>query len=569
MAQAEFDAIVVGSGITGGWAAKELCERGLKVLMLERGRMVEHGKDYVTEHLPRWKMPNRNLPDRQLYETDYYIQRRARGFDSTTLHFWNNDRLNPYQQAPGKPYNWFRADVVGGKSLTWGRHSYRWSDLDFEANRRDHHGCDWPIRYRDIKDWYSHVERFIGVSGEALGLAHLPDGEFQPPMDLNIVEKSFKRAVETSFPGRHLTIGRVANLTRPIGDRTACHYCGPCQRGCTAGAYFSSQSSTLPAARKTGNFTLRPDSVVESLEFDEKTGRIAAVRVIDANTRQRQRVSARVVFLCASAFASVQILLNSTSRSFPQGLANRSGTLGRYVMDHMHGQGAGAVIPGFDAKYYYGNRPNSFYLPRFRNLGGDEPSMDFVRGYGYQGMAMPMEWNANWYSTPGFGADFKRALRRPGHWLLFMLGFVECLPYEDNRVVLDRQTDRFGIPQLRFELSYRENETRAGRDMVEQAVAMMKAAGGVDVQALEQPFTAGTSIHEFGGARMGRDPHTSVLNARNQAHDVPNLFVTDGACMSSSSCVNPSLTYMALTARAAEFAAAGLKAGRLTSHAGA
>ncbi|MFO1466255.1 MAG: GMC family oxidoreductase [Steroidobacteraceae bacterium] len=568
MSHTDFDAIVVGSGITGGWAAKELCERGLKVLVLERGRMVEHGRDYPTEHLPPWKIPSRNLADRPLYDSDYPIQQRARGFDFTTLHFWNNDRLNPYQQAPGKPYNWFRADVVGGKSLMWGRHSYRWSDLDFEANRRDGHGCDWPIRYRDIRDWYSHVERFIGVSGEPLGLDHLPDGEFQPPMELNVVEKAFKRTVETTYPGRHVTIGRVANLTRPIGDRAACHYCGPCQRGCSAGAYFSTQSSTLPAARRTGNLTLRPDSVVESLEYDEKSGRVVAVRVVDANTRARQRFTARLVFLCASAYASLQVLLNSTSRSFPQGIANRSGTLGRYVMDHVHGQGAVAVMPGFDAKYYFGNRPNTFYLPRFRNLGRpnldrQEPGVDFLRGYGYQGMAFPMEWNTTWASTPGFGADFKRALRKPGHWLMFMIGFAECLPYEDNRVVLARETDRFGIPQLRFELTYRDNEARAGHDMWAQAVEMMKAAGGVDVQPLDKPFTPGTSIHEFGGARMGADPHASVLNAHNQAHDVPNLFVTDGACMSSTSCVNPSLTYMALTARAAEYAAAQLKAGTL------
>lgn len=555
----QFDAIVVGSGITGGWAAKELCEKGLKVLVLERGRNVEHGKDYSTEHMPPWNMPNRNLPDRDLYASDYYVQRNARGFDSTTLRYFNNDRLNPYVQTPDRPYNWFRADVVGGKSLMWGRHSYRWSDLDFEANKRDGHGCDWPIRYSDVKDWYSHVEKFIGVSGESLGLAHLPDGEFQPPMQLNVVEKSFKQAVQKHYPERCVTIGRVANLTQAIGDRAACHYCGPCNRGCTAGAYFSSQSSTLPAAKKTGNLTLRPDSVVESLEYDAKTGRVTAVRVVDANTKERHRYSAKTVFLCASAYASLQILLNSRSEKFPTGLGNSSGTLGSYVMDHSHGQGAAAVMPGFDSKYYYGNRPNTFYLPRFRNLSSDHADMNFVRGYGYQGMAMPMEWNTNWSNVPGFGADFKRALRRPGHWLMFMIGFVETLPYEDNRVVLDRQLDRFGIPQLRFDISYRQNEERAGRDMVEQAVEMMKVAGGVDIQPFDKPFTPGTSIHEFGGARMGANPGESVLNGHNQSHDVPNVFVTDGACMSSASCVNPSLTYMALTARAADYAVAQLK----------
>jgi choline dehydrogenase-like flavoprotein len=556
----EFDAIVVGSGITGGWAAKELTEKGLKVLMLERGKPVEHRADYVTEHMPTWRMPDRNLPNRPLYASDYYVQRNARGFDYTTLRFWNNDRENPYVQEPGKPYNWFRGNVVGGKSLMWGRHTYRWSDLDFDANRRDGHGNDWPIRYADIKDWYSYVERFIGVSGQVEGLAHLPDGEFLPPMELSVVEKKFKAGVEEHFPGRCVTIGRVANLTRPLGDRAACHYCGPCQRGCSAGAYFSTQSSTLPAANATGLLTLRANSVVESLEYDPASRRITAVHVIDAMTKARRRYSARIVFLCASTFASLQILLNSHSKDLPSGLVNSSGTLGHYAMDHDHGGGAMAVMTGFTGKYYYGNRPNTLYVPRFRNLeNGAEAAVDFVRGYCYQGIGFPGEWESTWQNTPGFGAEFKQKLRRPGDWRLFLLGFGECLPYRDNRVVLDKKLDRFGIPQLRFDITYRDNERRLSADMTEQAAAMLEAAGGTSVVRLEKPFTPGTSIHEFGGARMGNDPRDSILNGYNQAHDVPNLFVTDGSCMASTSCVNPSLTFMALTARAAKYAVEQLK----------
>lgn len=559
---AQFDAIVVGSGITGGWAAKELTERGLKVLMLERGKPVEHGRGYVTEHQPPWSLPGRNLWDRKLFESDYAIQSRASGFDFATRHFWNNDRENPYVQAEGKPYNWLRADVVGGRSLLWGRHCYRWSDLDFEANKRDGHGCDWPIRYRDVADWYTHVERFIGVSGQAEGLPQLPDGAFQPPMDLNVVEKTFKARVEKRFPQRRVTIGRVANLTQALGDRAPCHYCGPCGRGCSAGAYFSTQSSTLPAANKTGRLTLLANSVVESLEYDPDRQRVAAVRVVDTQTKAHHRYTGRLVFMCASTFATLQVLLNSKSERHPNGIANSSGTLGRYVMDHHMGVGAVGIMPGFEGKYFYGNRPNSFYMPRFRNVNGQDAGVDFVRGYGYQGIASPLTWLTSWKQIPGFGADYKRSLRKPIGWRLLMGGFGECLPYADNRVVLDRSRDRFGIPQLRFELTYRDNEQRMGADILRETVAMFEAAGATGITPLPL-LTPGTSIHEFGGARMGDDPRQSVLNAHNQAHDVSNLFVTDGSCMTSSSCVNPSLTFMALTARAAAYAVSQTQAHRV------
>ena len=559
----DFDAVVVGSGITGGLAAKELTEQGLKVLVLERGKPLQHRTGYTTEHLPTWKMPNRNLPNRDLYATDYAVQRQARGFDYTTLQFWNNDRENPYVQTPDQPFNWFRSDIVGGRSILWGRQCYRWSDLDFGANRRDGHGNDWPIRYADLKDWYSYVERIIGVSGQAEGLAQLPDGEFLPPMQFTVVEKAFKSRVEARFPGRRVTIGRVANLTAPLGERLPCHYCGPCQRGCSVGAYFSSQSCTLPAAEKTGLLTLRPHSVVERLEYDPITRRISVVHVIDALTRQRLRFTSRLVFLCASTFASQQILLNSTSNDFPKGLANTSGTLGRYVMDHQMGAGAIGAMPGFEQKYYYGNRPNGFLVPRFRNLQGVDPDASFHRGYTIQGFSSVDAWTSTWAKTPGFGAEFKRKMRHPGSWMLGAIGFGEVLPYSDNRVVLAKQRDRFGIPQLQFQIKYRDNEHLMLEDIARQAQALLEAGGATSIVSLNKSLTPGTSIHEFGGARMGADPHDSVLNAHNQAHDVPNLFVTDGSCMASTSSVNPSLTFMALTARACNFAVGELKAHRI------
>jgi choline dehydrogenase-like flavoprotein len=555
-ADSEFDVIVVGSGVTGGWAAKELTEKGLRVLMLERGRPLEHGKDYTTEHMSPWKIPFGGKPLRELYARDYAVQSKCYAFDETTRHFWVKDTDYPYEEAPDAPFNWLRADVVGGKSLLWGRQVYRWSDLDFDANRRDGHGIDWPIRYRDLEPWYAHVERFIGVSGQVEGLPQLPDSVFQPPMQMHVVEKAVKQRIEAKYPGRHVTIGRVANLTEPLGDRAACHYCGVCQRGCSPGAYFSSQSSTLPAARKTGLLTLRANSVVEGLDYDPGRKRISGVRVIDTQTGERRRFGSRLVFLCASTVGSVQLLLNSRSDAFPQGLANRSGTLGRYVMDHQNGAFAFGFSTEFVGKYYYGNRPNGVYLPRFRNLDPERPDGDFLRGYGYQGMAMPLEAKLMAAAIPGFGAAFKQALRQPPSWGFFLGAFTECLPYRDNRITLsDRRVDRHGIPQVRFDVRFRENESKLREDATRQAEDMMKAAGLQYVVAMPNVSLPGDAIHEMGGACMGSDPKTSVLNGWNQAHDVANLFITDGASMSSASCVNPSLTFMALTARAADRAA--------------
>lgn len=564
MSQAtQFDAIVIGSGITGGWAAKELTEKGLKVLMLDRGRMVQHGRDYTSEHKPAWEMPFQGKPLRELYERDYNVQRHVYAFDEGTRHFFNNDRLNPYIEDPTQ-FNWLRADVVGGKSLLWARQSYRWSDLDFEANRKDGHGIDWPIRYRDISPWYDYVEEFIGVSGQAENLPQLPDSKFLPPMEMNVLERHARERLAEEFPGRVLTIGRTATLTVPHKGRGACHYCGPCHRGCSVGAYFSTQSSTLPAARATGNLTLKADSVVEGIDYDPATRRASGVRVIDANTKETVRYTGRLVFVCASTIASTQILLNSRSETFPYGIANRSGALGRYLMDHTLAVGAEGIHNGFKDKTHYGNRPNGIYIPRFRNLNGQDEDADFLRGYGFQGGAERMGVMQTAELTPGFGEDFKNSLRTPGPWIFRLYGFGECLPYRDNYMELHPTlTDRFGIPQVRFNFHFKENENNMREDIQDQAEAMLRSFGAVNIRRYNNNSVGGDGIHEMGSARMGENPDESVLNKWCQAHDVPNLFVSDGACMTSNSCVNPSLTYMAMTARAANHAVEELQAGRI------
>ena len=553
----EFDAIVVGSGVSGGWAAKELTEKGFKTLVLERGRALTHGSGYVGEHLPAWKLPYRGLPLRELYQRDYPVQSTSYAFDEYTRHFWNNDRDNPYVvEENGNRFDWIRADVVGGRSLLWGRQVYRWSDLDFTANKNDGYGVDWPIRYADIAPWYSHVEKFIGVSGQKLGLPQLPDGEFQKPMELNVVEQALAEHIEAHFPGRVLTIGRVAVMTEllPHSKRGICHYCGPCHRGCSAGAYFSSLSSTLPAAEATGNLTLRPNSVVERLALDPATGRIGAVHVVDTQTKERLQFRARLVFLCGSTVGSTQVLLNSRSERFPNGLANDSGALGRYLMDHTSQVHVGGRFDGYDGYMPTGARPNGIYVPRFRNVEpGDE--VPFLRGYGFQGGASRADWSGVAAGTPGFGAEFKNALRRPGPWQMSLMGFGECLPYSSNYMELHpTAVDRYGIPQVRFHFEWGANEIAQRRDMLEQGRAMLESAGARNVGGGDMNARGGAAIHEMGTARMGNDPAQSVLNGYNQAHAVPNLFVTDGSCMASSSCVNPSITYMALTARAVDYA---------------
>ncbi len=558
---AQFDAIVVGSGITGGWAAKELTERGLKVLMIERGRHIEHIRDYRTETRAPWEMQFHGFGDRALYRRDYAVQSRQRDFNEFTQHHFVNDRENPYQTDADAPFAWIRAYQLGGRSLVWGRQCYRWSDLDFEANQRDGHGIDWPIRYRDLAPWYDHVEGFIGVSGSKEGLAQLPDGVFQPPMALGVVEAHAKQAIESSMPDRKLIIGRVANLTEAKEGRAPCQYRSICGRGCSYGAYFSTQSSTLPAARATGNLTLLTDQVVERIEVDPKTRRATGVRALDTRTRSGHIYTARAIFLCAGAFNSVGLLLRSASAGHPNGLANGSGVLGRYIMDHANGLAAVGPVPGFEAHTTFGNRPTGIIVPRFRNVTTRDER--FLRGYSYQGGAFQRSWTRG-QGAAGLGADFKSQLRGPGPWMFAFVAFAECLPRAENRITLDTQAkDALGLAQLRIRLQYGENERAALADAGAEAERMIAAMGGRAVFSFREMPTPGMSIHEMGGARMGADPAHSVLDRHNRAHEVQNLFVTDGAAMGSAACQNPSLTYMALTARAAEFAATEFKAGRL------
>jgi choline dehydrogenase-like flavoprotein len=550
-----YDAIVVGSGITGGWAAKELCEKGLRTLIVERGRHVEHGKDYITEWLPPWELPHRGRGDRELYQREYPIQSKNYAFGETTRHFFVNDTEHPYLTDGEQEFRWIRGYHLGGRSLLWGRACWRWSDLDFEANLRDGHGVDWPIRYKDIAPWYSHVERFVGIAGEKLGLAHLPDGEFLPPWEMNCAEQLVRQKIERAFPGRRMTITRVANLTEAHGGRSRCQARDQCARGCSFGSYFSSLSATLPAAARTGRLTIVTDAIVESVLYDERAGRVTGVRVIDAKTKQAREYAGRLVFLNASTLGTAQILLNSKSARFPNGLANSSGEVGRNLMDHLSKAGARAIVPGLEDKYVFGRRPTGTYIPRFRNLGRPgESRVGFLRGYGIQAGASRQGWRRV-ASMPGLGPELKASLREPGPWTMSMQGYCECLPRRENYADLDpARTDQWGIPLLRIHWSWSENEKALREDAKTQAAEMLDAAGCRDVATYDDDAPMGFSVHEMGTVRMGRDPKTSVLNGYNQAHDVPNLFVTDGACMTSSSCVNPSITYMALTARAVDHA---------------
>jgi choline dehydrogenase-like flavoprotein len=559
--QTNYDAIVVGSGITGGWAAKELTEKGLKTLVLEAGRPIVPEQDYV-EHVPTWEKKFRGLGDRRSLTQNQPIQSQCYACDEWSSKFFINDNEHPYTSDPGKPFSWIRGRQVGGRSIMWGRQSYRWSDLDFEANLRDGVAIDWPIRYADLAPWYDHVEEFAGICGEALGLPQLPDSKFLPPMELNCAEKVVREAVAKHFGGeRVLTIGRAAILTKDHGARSACHYCGPCERGCITRSYFSSVNATLPAAEKTGRMTLRPFSVVHSIGFDSKTRRANAVRVIDGQNRSTIDFRAKVIFLCASTLESVRILLNSATTEFPNGLANSSGELGRNLMDHVSDGGADGFIPGNEDKIEVGRRPNGLYVPRFRNVKTKHP--EFLRGYGFQGAGYREGWQRGIAQT-GFGAQFKKSLSQPGPWRLSFYGFGECLPNHNNYVELDKQKlDAWGIPTLKIHSGWGNNEIALRNDMAVSAAEMLAAAGAKNIQPFTFDGPPGLTIHEMGTARMGRDPKTSVLNAFNQAHDVKNLFITDGAAMVSSSCVNPSLTYMALTARACDHAVDQLKKGEL------
>ena len=555
MADNVYDAIVIGSGISGGWAAKELTEKGLKTLLLERGRNIEHIKDYVNANKDPWDFPHRGGRTQEMIE-NYPVLKRDYPLNETNLDFWVKDKESPYTEI--KRFDWFRGYHVGGRSLMWGRQCYRWSDLDFEANAKEGIAVDWPIRYKDVAPWYSYVERFAGISGSKENLPHLPDSEFLPPMEMNCVEKDVAARIKQHYGGkRHMFIGRVANITKPLPGRTTCQFRNKCWLGCPFGSYFSTQSSTLPAAMATGNLTLRPWSIVTRILYDKDTKKATGVEILDAQNNQTYEFKAKIVFLNASALNSAWVLMNSATDVWEGGLGSSSGELGHNVMDHHLGVGASGIMEGYEDKYVYGRRANGIYIPRYRNYDGDK--RDYLRGFGYQGSAGRLGWKRE-VAELSIGGDFKDALTEPGAWRMGIGGFGEILPYHENTIKLDHNTkDKWGLPVLAFDCEWKENERKMRVDMQNDAVEMLEAAGLKDVKGHDGDGTIGRGIHEMGTARMGRDPKTSVLNEWNQVWDAKNVFVTDGACMTSASCVNPSLTYMALTARAADYAVKELK----------
>ncbi len=550
-----YDAIVVGSGISGGWAAKELTEKGLKVLMLERGRNIVHIKDYPSATKEAWDFPHRGQRTQQMIQ-DYPKLKRDYPLNEINLDFWANDKDSPYTET--KKFAWFRGYHLGGRSLMWGRQSYRWNKADFEANKKDGIATDWPIRYEDLAPWYTYAEGFAGISGSKEGLDVLPDGNFLPPMDMNCVEKAVADRIKSHYKGvRNMFIGRTANLTVPHKSRTNCQFRNKCWLGCPFGAYFSTQSSTLPAAMATGNLTVRPWSIVTKVVYDKDKKRATGVEILDAESNQTYTYNAKIIFLNASAFNSTWILMNSATEVWPDGLGSSSGELGHNVMDHHFRLGARAQFDGFEDKYYFGRRANGIYIPRYRNWANDK--RDYIRGFGYQGSASREGWSRD-VSELGLGADLKNALTEPGNWNMGITAFGEMLPYHENKMTLNKNMkDKWGLPVIDFDVEIKDNEKKMRVDMMADAKEMLEAAGGKDVQTYDAGYEPGMGIHEMGTARMGRDPKTSVLNAHNQVWEAPNVFVTDGACMTSASCVNPSLTYMALTARAADFAVKELK----------
>ncbi len=557
-AQNTYDAIVVGSGISGGWAAKELTEKGLKVLMLERGRNIEHIKDYTTAMKKPWEFEHRGKLTEEQKRT-HPVQKRDYPYQEYNESFWVNDLECPYTEV--KRFDWYRGFHVGGKSLMWGRQSYRLSDLNFGENAKDGHGVDWPIRYKDISPWYDYVEKFVGISGSVENYPNFPDGHFLPPMEMNIVEKSVKKRVEERFKDRLITMGRVANLTQEHGGRGSCQYRNLCSRGCPFGAYFSTQSSTLPAAQATGNLTLRPFSIVNEVIYDKETQKAKGVRIIDAETNEHIEYFAKIVFVNGSTLASTFLLLNSTSPEHPNGLGNASGELGHNLMDHHFRAGASGRAEGFDDKYTYGKRANGIYIPRYRNVGNDK--RDYLRGFGYQGNANRSGWH-NEIAELAFGGDFKDLITTPGNWNVGLGGFGETLPFHKNHVYIDKsKKDKWGQPVLAIDCEFGENEAKMRKDMMNDGAEMLEAAGIKDVKTYDNGSEPGMAIHEMGTARMGKDPKTSVLNKWNQMHEVKNVFVTDGSCMPSAACQNPSLTYMALTARACDYAVSEMKKGNI------
>lgn len=555
MANEVYDAIVVGSGISGGWAAKELTEKGLRVLLLERGPNVEHVKDYKSATIPPWEVPHRGRRTQELLGKHPTLQRDY-VLNELNLDWWAHESDSPYVEE--KPFNWFRGYQVGGRSLLWGRQSYRWSEMDFEANAKDGIAVDWPIRYKDIAPWYSYVEKFIGVSGSKEGLDILPDGEFQPPMPMNCVEEAGTAKIKDHYKGaRTWIIGRPANITQPLPGRPGCQYRNKCSLGCPFGGYFSTQASTLPAAMATGKLTLRPWSIVRKLIYDKDSQKATGVEVVDGQTNETIEFSAKIIFLCASTIASTAILMRSATDIWPGGLGSSSGELGHNIMDHHFRLGANGIYEGFDDKYYFGKRPTGLYIPRFRNVNGDK--RDYIRGFGYQGGASRSGWSRD-VAELGLGGPMKEALSEPGPWSMGITAFGEILPYHDNLIKLsDTVKDKWGMEALVMSAEIKENEQKMRVDMMSDAAEMLEVAGFKNVKTFDNGYTFGNGIHEMGTARMGRDPKTSVLNGNNQVWDAKNVFVTDGACMTSTAAQNPSLTYMALTARAAAFAVEELK----------
>ncbi|MDG1023555.1 MAG: GMC family oxidoreductase [Flavobacteriaceae bacterium] len=558
--ETNYDAIVVGTGISGGWAAKELCEKGLKTLVLERGRMVKHVEDYPTMNDDPWDYKTGDVITQETLKKQEKQSRTNYSTKESTKHFFVNDIEHPYNES--NRFDWMRGYHVGGRSIMWGRQSYRLTDFDFTANLKDGVAIDWPIRYKDIAPWYKYVEEFIGVSGKNIGLPHFPDGNYLKPLELNCVDEVLKDSVSEKYSDRVVANARVAHITegtKPGLGRSTCQYRNRCSRGCPFGAYFSSNSSTLPTAEATGNMTLRPNSVVHEVIYDADAKRATGVRVIDAETKEVYEFNAKVIFLCASTVPTTSILMQSKSDAFPNGMGNQSGELGHNIMDHHFQVGAEGRFEGFEDKYYTGRRPGGIYIPRFRNIGGKTDDNDFLRGYGYQGGANRGSWSDT-VAEMAYGADFKEQITKPGDWSMGINGFGEILPYHENKMILDYdKLDQWGLPTVTFDATIKENEMKMRKDMQEQAIEMLENAGFKDVKGYDNEYAIGLGIHEMGTARMGRDRKTSVLNANNQLHDVPNVYVTDGASMTSAGNVNPSLTYMALTARAANHAVEELK----------
>ena len=550
-----YDAIVIGTGVSGGWAAKELCEKGLKTLVLERGRMIKHNQDYPTANMEDWEFPAGDVITQEIKKNQPKQSRTGYVNTESTKHFFVNDIEHPYNED--KRFDWIRGYHVGGRSLLWARQSYRLTPFDFVANKEDGYGVDWPIRYKDLAPWYDYVENYIGVSGENLNLNQFPNQQLLKPMELNCVEKVLQKSISEKYESRHMTIGRVAHITegtKPGLGRLSCQFRNRCRRGCPFGAYFSSNSSTLPAAEATGNMTLRPNSIVYEIIYDETKKKATGVKIIDSESKLTYEFKSKIIFMCASTVPTTSILMQSKSSRFPNGLGNDSGELGHNLMDHHFQIGADGTYDGFEDKYYTGRRPNGIYIPRFQNIGGNTKRKDFLRGYGYQGGASRTDWT-EYVKEASYGEKLKQAIVKPGKWVMGLNGFGEVLPYHENKMYLNyNKTDNWGLPTVTFDAKLRENELSMRKDMQLQAMEMLDKAGFKDIKPYESSYALGLGIHEMGTARMGRDPKTSVLNSFNQMHSVKNIFVSDGSCMTSSGNVNPSLTYMAITARAVNYA---------------